>query len=273
MYYLLTSSFQQQEQKLATMIKAAAPVQQLYLLGSSLQQERTESIFVPEAPTRRQVGHYWLLALVGKSNYTCNQLQDQLENQCQAIAPTTLFVVPIQTFAAWLQSGHPFAMRVKERAVLLHGKAAISHSNQLPPMQAEEESDTAERFISLATEFMAGAELYQQRQQYPLAAFMLHQAAENALHAILKSGTGLHMNTHNLDKLVRYCSMLTDKVQQVLPRQRPADERLFKLLQDAYIQARYKQALPIAPTDIALLIKRGQALLELAGGQKMELKM
>jgi HEPN domain-containing protein len=119
-------------------------------------------------------------------------------------------------------------------------------------------------FIGLATEFMAGAELYIQRQQWPLAAFMLHQAAENALHAILKAATGLHMNTHNLDKLLRYCSMLTDRMQQILPRNEANNQRLFKLLQDAYIHARYKEALPINLNDITLLMKRVQALLELA---------
>jgi HEPN domain-containing protein len=264
MYYLLTQSFQQQEHKLTACIKAATPVQQLYFLGSSLQQERTESIFTPEAPTRRQVGHYWLLALVGKTNQGCNQLQDQLENLCQAIAPTTIIVLPMQSFAAWLQSGHTFAARVKERAVLLHGNAYEAMQPWVPPQEKGEAANSVERLLGLSAEFMAGAELYQQRQQWPLAAFMLHQAAENSLHAILQAGAGLHMNTHNLDKLVRYCSMLTDKVQQLLPRNNANNERLFKLLQDAYITARYKQALPIDANDIAILTKRVKSLLELA---------
>jgi HEPN domain-containing protein len=270
MYYLLTSSFQQQEHKLSALIRAAAPVQQLYFLGSSLQQERTESIFVPEAPTRRQVGHYWLLALISKSNHTCSQLQDQLENLCQAVAPTTIFVLPMQSFDAWLQDGHPFATSVKERAVLMHGKPDTNINS--PSVRHSITGQGETNFIDLATEFMAGAGLYHQRQQYALAAFMLHQAAEHALHAILMAGTGLHMNTHNLDKLLRYCSMITDRVQQTLPRNTANNQRLFKLLQDAYIQARYKQALPIAPHDITLLMKRLQVLLELAA-QKADEKM
>ncbi|MCW3090505.1 MAG: hypothetical protein JWP81_1574 [Ferruginibacter sp.] len=45
------------------------------------------------------------------------------------------------------------------------------------------------------------------RSQNKMAAFMLHQAAEHALHTILKKATGLHVNTYNIDRLLRYCTM------------------------------------------------------------------
>ncbi len=54
-------------------------------------------------------------------------------------------------------------------------------------------------------EFLAGAELYRIRKQNKMAAFMLHQATEHALHTILKIGIGLYINRHNLDKIMRYC--------------------------------------------------------------------
>lgn len=47
-----------------------------------------------------------------------------------------------------------------------------------------------------------------------MAAFMLHQAAEQALLTIFKKATGWHVNTHNIDKLLRYCSMVNIKYLQ-----------------------------------------------------------
>ncbi|MEO6230919.1 MAG: hypothetical protein ABJB11_13775 [Ferruginibacter sp.] len=62
---------------------------------------------------------------------------------------------------------------------------------------------------------------------------MLHQAAEQALLAIFKKATGLHINTHNIDKLIRYCTMVNYQIAAVFPRENDEDQRLFSLLQRA----------------------------------------
>ncbi|MEJ7679033.1 MAG: HEPN domain-containing protein [Segetibacter sp.] len=54
--------------------------------------------------------------------------------------------------------------------------------------------------LNKVQEFLADADLYRIRQQNKMAAFMLHQAAEHALHTLLRISTGLYVNTHNIDK-------------------------------------------------------------------------
>jgi len=93
-----------------------------------------------------------------------------------------------------------------------------------------------------AQEFLAGADLYRIREQNKMSAFMLHQAAEHALLTLLKLTTGLHVNTHNLDKLIRSCSMVSYKLPEVFNRNNEQNERLFQLLQKAYIDTRYKDS-------------------------------
>ncbi|MDB5275794.1 MAG: hypothetical protein JWR61_749, partial [Ferruginibacter sp.] len=66
MYYLLTERFKSQEAKLAALIIDTIPVAKIYLLGSTLQQQRTESVFMTDAPGCRHASHYWLLVLVDK---------------------------------------------------------------------------------------------------------------------------------------------------------------------------------------------------------------
>ncbi|MGI8581196.1 MAG: HEPN domain-containing protein [Chitinophagaceae bacterium] len=63
--------------------------------------------------------------------------------------------------------------------------------------------------INKATEFLVGADFFRIRGQNKMAAYMLHQATEHALHTILKIKICLYLNTHNLDKLIRYCSMVS----------------------------------------------------------------
>lgn len=50
----LTDSFKEQHQQLVATILKACAVEKIYLLGSTLLTRRTESIFMPDAPSCRQ---------------------------------------------------------------------------------------------------------------------------------------------------------------------------------------------------------------------------
>ena len=109
--------------------------------------------------------------------------------------------------------------------------------------------------INKVNEFIAGAALYQVRLQYTMAAFMLHQAAEHALHSIFKKATGLHINTHNIDKLLRYCTMVNYKMPSIFPRNKANNEKLFQLLQKAYIDTRYKDDFTIKNEELNAIME------------------
>ena len=110
--------------------------------------------------------------------------------------------------------------------------------------------------INKLTEFLASTDLYRIREQNKMAVFMLHQAAEHALHTILKITTGLQINTHNLDKLIRYCSMVSYKIPEIFPRNNEKNERLFQLLQKAYISSRYDKDYSIGAEELVLITER-----------------
>lgn len=69
---------------------------------------------------------------------------------------------------------------------------------------------------------------------------MLHQSVEHGLRSLLMLTTGYRTNTHNLDKLLRYCSMSVYKITEIFKGSHDA-RTLFHTLQNAYIHARYKQ--------------------------------
>jgi len=264
MYYLLTESFKSQEAKLVEMITEAVPVEKIYMLGSSLQQQRTESIFMTDAPSCRKVGHYWLLVLVDADcGHSDNYVQDKIENNCQHFIPVTVIVLHTAQFNNWLTEGHRFACTVMKIAVLLHD------SNNIPLAIANvinEEADktTTQSYCTQGcnkvNEFIAGAELYHVRKQNKMAAFMLHQATEQALHTIFKKETGLHINTHNIDKLLRYCAMVNYHIAAIFPRDGETNKKLLELLQKAYIDTRYKDDFTISSSELITITERVRTL-------------
>lgn len=87
--------------------------------------------------------------------------------------------------------------------------------------------------------YLDGAEYFATSNQYKQAAFLLHQAMEHALGALLASITSLTTYGHNLKSLIRNCSFCSPDLEAVFPRNSDAEKELFNLLNAAYVSARY----------------------------------
>ena len=228
--------------RLTEVMVKAAPLQRLYLIGLRTTTHRAETPFAL-LPDYTQVTHAYLLAVVAKEdNHGLNAVQDKLENNGQHLVPVTVIVLSKPQFHYWLSEGNPFAVKVVGEGQLLHQEA-----EELPPewgivdvkTVAGENACLLKQAKDLVQAFLAGAELYNLRQQYGLALFMLHQAAEQALRTCLLQRTGLKVNTHNLDKLLRYNSLSDAGLLEKFRGVKAEDRRLFGLLQTAYVESRY----------------------------------
>lgn len=254
MYYQLTQNFKSQEQTLVALIKEAVEVQFIYMLGSTLNTRRTESVFVPEAPSCKSAGCYYVLVLVN-GDENVNAVQDKIENKALHGVPVTAIVMPTLTFKTWLAKGHPFACKVCRQAVLLY-KDDGEELTAPEFIAADDVKNTDALFIEAnikATEFIAGADLFMLRNQTKLAAFMFHQAAEQCLRALFEITTGMYVNTHSIDKLVRYCSMSCWRLPEIFSQKNEKGERLFQLLQKAYIGGRYEKEYCITLSQLEMI--------------------
>lgn len=248
-------------------VREAAPVNALYLLGLTTSQHRTETLFSLRSVTSHVVTHAYLLALVENGDDGAkSRVQDMLEGRLQDFLPLTAIVLSGAQFAAWLLEGHPFAVGVQDKGYLLYQQEGFV----LPEGAVVAEEGRQKEAAQLASqtrvrvqEFLAGAELYTVRVQYKLAAFMLHQAAEQALRTALIVNTGLVPNTHSIDRLVRCCGMFCPRLADVLPRRNEMDKRLFGLLQKAYIEARYGKEYSIKAEELRLLMERVKGVVTL----------
>ena len=259
-YHSISESFSNQQEKLVSLIQEVVQPNIIYLLGASLYRRRSESIFCTTAPSSQHAADYFFLVLINNTNNrTLLQLQDQIEQHCCSVMPVSIILMETAIFSGWLETGHLFARTVYQSSV-----AAFEADNlSLPAVgdyNAEAEQKTLEKLfrdgLNKSQEFLAGADLFILRKQYRLAAFMLHQAAEQALGTLIKIGTGYHCCTHNIERLVRYAGMVSYQIPDIFPRKTDNEKRLFNFLQKAYIDSRYREDYSIGVTDLLELIER-----------------
>ena len=222
-----------------------------------------KSIFQTSAVGSQYMSNYIVLVLLENlNNKEPHEWQDKIENQG---IPVTSIVLSVYTFNEWLKAGHRFAINVQQSAEILYdsGSLQLQASHTATP---HDEQIGIEKYwrdgITRAKEFLAGSELYRIRKQFAMAAFMLHQSAEQSLHTLLKVGTGYHANTHNIDRLLRYAGLVSDQLSDLFPQKTEADKQLFQLLQKAYSDARYKADYTISYDQLLCLTEKVRCMHE-----------
>lgn len=266
-YHGFAMRYEELNQQIVQQVITTAPVEWLYLLGLTVAYNRTETLFSVQSATRREVVHYYLLALADKeANLPLKSMQDKIEGNLKHLIPATVLVLCQSEFYKWLLEGHPFASALYDRGYKLYQKeeAPLPYPGKVNEQAVEK--DFTQLFAQTNTrieQFLAGAELYTIRLEYKPAAFMLHQAAEQALRTLLITYTGLRLNTNNIDKLTRYCSMFCFELQDVFPRRNEKEKHLFRLLQNAYIGSRYKDDYTIKLNELTSLTAQVNKLYQL----------
>jgi len=259
-YHFCKDAHSADNQRLVDLILHAANPAMIFLLGASLHQRRSESIFQQTASSSQHIADYILLILMENlNNKETHEWQDKIETHCKASIPVTTIVLQTTTFEEWLKEGHQFAANIQQSAVVIYD----SGDYNLPVLQTVNHDVaiiTIEKCLTdgltKAKEFLAGSELYKIRKQHAMAAFMLHQSAEQALRTLLKVGTGYHANTHSIDRLLRYAGLVSYQLPDILPQKTEEDKRLFSLLQKAYIDTRYKEDYKISNSDLFRLTEK-----------------
>jgi len=259
-YHLCREAFSFHQQELAEVIVKAANPDMVFLLGATLHSKRCESIFNELAPSCQHISDCTLLILLQNlANKELHDWQDKIENHCSNTMRVTTLVLQTSTFIESLQASHPFAVAVWQYAPALYDAGNICREDIPEPkgtINSKEATKQWEDGLSKAKEFLAGAELYRVRKQHKMAAFMLHQSAEQALRTLLKVGTGYHANTHSIDRLLRYGSLVAYQLPQLFSRQTEQEKRLFNLLQKAYIDTRYKEDYKITDEELLILTEK-----------------
>lgn len=120
-----------------------------------------------------------------------------------------------------------------------------------------------ERF-ERGNEFLLGAIFYNEQGLHKMASFNLHQACENYYNSIILTFTLYSSKEHSLIKLSARAKTHSLESSKAFPRNTEEEKRLFDLLQDAYVQARYSLHFRITQEDIEALIPKVELLRDIA---------
>lgn len=95
---------------------------------------------------------------------------------------------------------------------------------------------------------------------YRMASFLLHQACENCYRAIVLTFTLYSDKVHNLEELSRLAKTHTLEISKAFPRDTDEEKRIFQLLTEAYVQARYNPHFVVIKEDIEAIIPKVELL-------------
>lgn len=162
-----------------------------------------------------------------------------------------------------LELGQYFYYEIKEQGIMLYDSCEYTLS-ECRELNYAEIGKIAQEYYNQkfhqAGSFLYLATCAYEVTDYPIASFQLHQATENYLRTIPLVYILYGYKDHDLELLMSYCKKHTLKLAQVFPRNTDEEERLFKLLQRAYVEARYNKDFLVTRTDINALIPKIELL-------------
>lgn len=272
--YPLDESFAAIQKALVEAIVELANPSMIYLLGLKFSRKRTESIFQLSAPAIQQVSGYFLLVLLkDMAKADKHQWQERIENKAKAVISTTTIVLLKNEFEQWLKQEQLFAVRVRQSGTLIYDAEDGDVAFDGPEKTIDYEGPDwrcLEQGLIRARAFLSGSELFRIQHHHNIAAFMLHQSVEHALHVLIKARMGYYANTHNLERLFNYAGFVYPKLSDVFARESEEDKRIFMLLHKAYVDARYSDHYRISSKELLVLTEKARLLHELLSDTKKQ---
>ena len=196
----------------------------------------------------------------------CDAIGRRLRRQGLDRPSSTIIVEDIEHLNNDLQRGNYFFTDIKNEGVLLFdsGRHTLAEACPLPPAEYQKYArEDFEHWYPSACKFFDYYGYAFSKHDNNEAAFLLHQATERFFHAIILTFTRYKPKMHDIEKLDRQASNLHHDFFTVFPRATEQQKHCFDLLQQAYIDARYKRDYVITKEELEYLASRVRKLQEL----------
>ena len=236
------------------MIRQSMDVEKIYLLGT-----------FPLLPEALGIEHDLLVLVNGNNNHTNEELESLIHNRSHDMVPVCANSFSMTKVNGMIENGNYFFRMncVPEKLLYDAGRVSLEKPRQADMLASSQHLfETHSGIMEKARSFVSGAQHYLESHEYALAAFMLHQAMEHGLNALLQPLIQFRLQTHSLQKLLRWARRFSMDVFNVFPRDTEREVDLFRLLQKAYVHARYKDVFSITGEEACLLQQRVNLLLE-----------
>lgn len=171
----------------------------------------------------------------------------------------TLIFESINYVNRQLENGRYFYSDIKKEGVLLYdsGDFTLSEAKELSFEQRREiAKEDFEQWFESGSEFLIDALNALQRSSLNRGAFYLHQATESFYSAIMLVFSGYKIKLHDIRKLGSLAGNYNAELWQIFPHSSVDQRQAFKLLERAYIEARYNKEYKITKEQLLFLIDR-----------------
>ncbi len=207
-----------------------------------------------------------LLLIVLSSQCTTSFTDIKLRLEASAVAHRFDYTLCLAAdLERQLSQGHLFYSTLCTREHLVYDSGVSSLPLPLSERIQRVKTKAVQDFTAgfhRAEAFLNGATFYLASGENALAAFMLHQGAEQAIRAILFALTGQEVKTHTLSELNQHLKRYGLAQETFLSGRTGADRRLLERLEKAYTCARYTHHFEISQEDLFQLLARVKTLMK-----------
>lgn len=260
---------QQELEAIVAKIALHSGVEMIILFGSYARGNWVEDSYEEEGVVYHYQSDYDLLVIVKTRNiHQQRRLESEFDNAIDELSgihtPVSIIVHDAHYINSQLDEAQYFFSDIKKEGILLYntGRAHLKEPAELLSSQqrykvAQEEY---EYWAPKAINFYEIFKFCLERENYSEAAFLLHQAVERFYTTILLVFTHYKPKTHDLKLLRMLTNALDQRFIKIFPLATSEEKRLFRLLRDAYIGARYKKSYSINKQELAWLAERTKLL-------------
>jgi HEPN domain-containing protein/predicted nucleotidyltransferase len=264
----------QELKRLKSIILEKAPATQFIILfGSHARGDWVDDEYTEGHITYSYKSDFDILVITDdKETCTNESLWMQVENEyygafySQRTPVDDIIRHHIQEVNVKLREGHYFFSDIKKEGILLYdsGNYKLERRRKIDPARRLEIAvEDFEQWFESASSFLITFKSVFERGDYTQAAFQLHQATERFYTAYALVTSEYKPKTHNINKLGKVAARYCPEYKKIFPRQTDEEKRLFKLLKDAYVDARYKKDYSITKDELIYLSERVEKLRDL----------
>lgn len=245
-------------------------VHMIILFGSYARGKWVDDMYTEGHITYEYKSDYDILIITEfKENAKSSALHNKVEKRLNRELRTTVNPIfhPIAQVNSLLSEGQYFFSDIRKEGIMLYdsGKFKLKRRKRLDVKQRKQiAKQDFKKWFKNAKDFYIQHEFALKRRRYKLAAFELHQSTECFYHAILLVFTGYKSRFHDIEKFGKKAAGYDPEFKKVFPRATKKEERLFKLLKKAYVDARYKDTYKITKKELEYLGQRVKKLEGLA---------
>lgn len=246
----------------------------IILFGSHTTDKWVEHVYVDQGTTYSYMSDYDILVVLfdsdkGKELDITSRIENLTESYKNDVVP---LVHTIGYINQGLERGQYFFNDIVKEGITLFDSQQVDfvECKELSKLQIKEIAENDfEMWVKSGSRFLDATKLlfenFSEKQQ-PLneVIFTLNQAAEKFYAGFLLVFTGYKPKLHRLKAYRKYSKNFSEELYQVFSNSSDnSDERrLFKILSDSYIDARYKNDYYISPEDLNALIRKVETLEE-----------